>query len=223
MKIIKRSLFLFLLCLVFAACKKDQGMPTVTDVDGNVYHTVKIGTQTWMVENLKTTKLNDKSLITNISGDVEWTSAQEAAYCWYNNDIANKTPYGALYNWAAVNTGKLAPKGWHVATKADWETLLDFIGGATGAAPKLREKGLAHWQTPNVVATDEYKFRLLPNGSRNAAGEFNGLFGSSAYIWSSTPLNNFQASALQNALDDLDLNVPAYDVNSGFGVRCIKD
>src|SRR5664279_2133742 len=85
----------------------------VTDIDGNVYTTVTIGTQVWMVENLKTTKYNDGTSIPNITDGAAWESLTTPGYCFYNNEAANKTTYGALYNWYTVNSSKLAPTGWH--------------------------------------------------------------------------------------------------------------
>jgi uncharacterized protein (TIGR02145 family) len=100
----------------------------VTDKDGNVYHTVTIGTQTWMVENLKTTKYNDGTAIPFITDNSAWANLTTPGYCWYNNDSTTyKNMYGALYNWYAVSTGNLAPKGWHVATDAEWTTLQNYL------------------------------------------------------------------------------------------------
>ena len=103
-------------------CKKDNNNPSdeVTDVDGNVYHTKKIGTQTWMLENLKTTHYNDGSLtpITFVNENSAWVGLTTSAYCWYNNDASNKNTYGALYNWYAASNSALCPTGWHVPTIA---------------------------------------------------------------------------------------------------------
>src|SRR5574344_1392260 len=96
-----------------ATCAVTISMPTVTDIDGNVYHTITIGTQTWMVENLKVSKYNDGTAIPNVTDATAWAALTTGAYCDYNNDVANGTKYGHLYNWYAVNTGKLAPSGWH--------------------------------------------------------------------------------------------------------------
>ncbi|MCX6225745.1 MAG: hypothetical protein NTV01_13505, partial [Bacteroidia bacterium] len=101
---------------------------TVKDIDGNLYHVKKIGKQYWTVENLKTTRLNDGTAIPNVTNSSSWSKLTSMAYCWYDNDPVNKTDYGALYNWFAVDTKKLAPRGWHVATLADWNQMIDPLG-----------------------------------------------------------------------------------------------
>jgi hypothetical protein len=87
---------------------------SLTDIDGNVYETVKKGAQTWMRENLITTRFNDGSAIQLVKDGALWAILKQPAYCWYDNDTTNKSKYGALYNWYAVETGKLCPMGWHV-------------------------------------------------------------------------------------------------------------
>jgi len=113
--------------------KKDNNNPTpstVTDIDGNVYHIVAIGTQVWMAENLKTTKYNDGTFIPLVTDSTAWGNLSTPGYCWYNNDAATyKNTYGALYNWFTVNTGKLSPKGWHIPSDTEWETLITYLGG----------------------------------------------------------------------------------------------
>ena len=101
----------------------------VSDIDGNEYKTIQIGTQEWMAENLKTTKYNDGNSLPNVTDFTEWTDLNTAAYCWYKNDAsAYKATYGALYNWFTVNTGKLCPAGWHVPSDTEWTTLLRVLG-----------------------------------------------------------------------------------------------
>jgi len=104
---------LMLLFSLTLSCKKDKPAPplTVTDADGNVYQTVKIGNQIWMAENLRTTKFNDGSLIPNVTDNVAWSNTATSAYCWYNNDMVNANPYGALYNYYAASNPKIAPAG----------------------------------------------------------------------------------------------------------------
>ncbi len=102
----------------------------VTYVDGNVYNIVIIGTHVWMKENLKTTKYNDGSNIPLVIDSTTWVNLTTPGYCWYNNDAtSHKNTYGALYNWYAVNTGKLCPAGWYVPSDTEWQTLMNYLGG----------------------------------------------------------------------------------------------
>ena len=151
--------------------------PTVTDIDGNVYNTVTIGTQTWMKENLKTTKLNDGSDITQISDNSIWGFYTSKAYCWYNNDkITYKDTYGAIYNLSTVATRKLCPIGWHVPSDNEWSILAKNLGGANVAGAKLKESGTLHWTAPNSEATNGSGFTALPGGYRiNNYGTFDDL------------------------------------------------
>ncbi|MDD4970250.1 MAG: fibrobacter succinogenes major paralogous domain-containing protein [Paludibacter sp.] len=195
---------------------------TVTDVDGNVYHTIVIGAQTWMVENLKTTKYNDNSSISIVTDNAIWMGLTTGAYCWYNNDITNKTPYGAMYNWYAVNSGKLSPKGWHVPTDVELATLVTYLGGTTVAGGKLKETGTTHW-TSNTSATNESGFSAVGAGYRlDTSGSFGGL---QTYMtfWSSVAFDasNSYSSTLK-ASDGTIGTVPSPN-KFGKTVRCIKD
>ena len=120
-----------LVLILSYGCTKDNNnnpSSSITDTDGNVYTSVAIGTQVWMVENLKTTKYNDNSAIPLVTDNTAWGNLSTSGYCWYSNDIANKTAYGALYNWYAVNTSKLCPTGWHVPIDAEWKILERNLG-----------------------------------------------------------------------------------------------
>ena len=100
----------------------------VKDVDGNLYTTIKIGTQVWMSENLKTTKYKDGTAIPLVTDNTAWSNLTAPGYCWYNNDAATyKSTYGALYNWYTVNTGNLCPAGWHEPTDAEWTTMENYL------------------------------------------------------------------------------------------------
>jgi len=106
----------------------------MTDSEGNSYKTVIIGTQTWMAENLRVTKYNDGTAILLVEDQAAWASLKTPGYCWYNNDAAaNKSTNGGLYNWYAVNTGKLAPAGWHVPSNTEWQTLISYMQGKDAA------------------------------------------------------------------------------------------
>jgi uncharacterized protein (TIGR02145 family) len=112
------------------------------DIEGNRYHAVKVGKQTWMLDNLSVTKYNDGSPIRNIKDNTLWMNSTTSGYCWPINDIQNKEKYGALYNWYTVNTGKLCPAGWHVPSDEDFAQLIDFLGNDTNGAANLTKLGL---------------------------------------------------------------------------------
>ena len=139
----------------------------VTDIDGNVYQTVTIGTQVWMVENLKTTRYIDGTAIPLDTNSSTWGGLTTPGYCWYNDSAIYGNTYGALYNWYAVNTGKLAPAGWHVPTDSEWTVLTTYLGGETVAGGKLKDTGTTYWQSPNTGATNASGFLALPGGFRS--------------------------------------------------------
>ncbi len=194
---------------------------SVTDRDGNIYDVIRIGTQLWIGENLKTTTLNDGTSIANVTGNSAWSNLTTPGYCWYNNnEIPNKATYGGLYNWYAVNTGKLCPTGWHVSTDDEWLTMEGYLGGATVAGGKLKETGTSHWMSPNI-ATNESGFTALPGGWRLGTGTFESITGY-GYWWTSTESapNAFYRKLQYN--DDKSFRDTKPE-NYGMSVRCIKN
>lgn len=191
-----------------------------TDADGNNYPIVQIGTQIWMAENLKTTKYNDGKSIPNVTDFAIWSGLSTDAYCWYNNDVNYKNTYGALYNWYAINTTKLAPVGWHVATDAEWTTLSNYLGGNSVSGGKLKETGTIHWTAQNSGATNETGFTALPGGQRDFQGT-NSFISRDADWWSSTA--NSSIEAWSRNITFLGGGTGIYSVNkrSGYSVRCI--
>jgi len=192
------------------------------DIDGNEYRTVVIGTQTWMVENLKVTKYNDGSSIETTTEDSKWNTLTNGGYCWYNNDEATyKNPYGAIYNWYAVNSGKLCPKGWHVPSDKEWEKLAAHLGGIYTAGEKLKESGTQHWKT-GTYGTNETGFTAVGAGTRNFFGSYDGL-GRFGCYWSSNEVDDKRANYWN--LDDshAGLTITIFDKATGYSVRCIKD
>lgn len=220
--------FIFILLLVIGiinlfSCNADEPIlaNTVTDIDGNVYHTVEIGTQTWMVENLRTTKFNDGIAIPEISDSTEWTMTTSPGYCWFKNDsISFKEKYGALYNWYTVNTGKLAPVGWHIPNKNEWETLFAYLGGESLAGGKLKESGTKNWFSPNTNATNLTGFSALPSGSR-----FFGKFDNERYLCIYWCTDDYFESAFNFAFlyNTSAVTIGFSDKKSGLSIRCIKD
>jgi uncharacterized protein (TIGR02145 family) len=196
---------------------------TVGDVDGNVYNTVIIGTQTWMAENLKTTKYNDGTSISLVTDGTAWTNLSTQGFSWYNNDAAtNKDLYGALYNWYSVITGKLCPAGWHVPTDTEWTILTTWLGGETVAGGKLKETGTTHWTTPNTGATNESGFTALPGGYRSSTGPFANI-GINGSWWSSTEQSPSSAWYRYMYNNFSEVSRPSTLKQNGMSVRCIKD
>jgi len=195
---------------------------TITDIDGNVYHTVTIGTQTWMVENLKTTKFNDGTSIPVVTDGYQWTYLSTPGMSWINNDSSNKDLYGGMYNFYAVSTNKLAPVGWHVPTESDWNILTTFYGGAGIAGLNLKESGTLNWNYPNTGATNISGFTALPGGYRSTTDGNYISFGDRAVFWGSTELNGLGGRyELENNSTIADFNYTTKTY--GFSVRCIKD
>jgi len=159
------------------------GKSTVTDIDGNIYETVRIGNQDWMIENLKVTKYNDGSVISHVTTASTWSTQSTGAWSWYNNNSSYDATYGKLYNWFVVGTDKLCPIGWHVPDKAEWDALINFLGGQAIAGGKAKEMGYAHWNAPNIGATNESCFTGFPGGIRNQDGTF-GAIGTVGLWWS---------------------------------------
>lgn len=203
------------------ACMPNIG--TVTDIDGNVYITAKIGDQTWMLQNLKVTHYRNGDPIPNVTDNGAWAGLSTGAYCEYDNDINNVAVYGRLYNWYAVDDGRnIAPEGWHVPTDAEWQTLVDYLGGDAVAGGKLKETGTTHWNDPNTGATNESGFTALPGGTRYRSGSFLDM-GRYAYFWSSTEI--YSLNAWYRSLYYNYSQVYRYGMvkHYGFSVRCVKD
>jgi len=185
--------------------KSSQETGTLTDIDGNIYSTIKIGEQWWMAENLKVTNDKDGNPVTS--------------FC-YGNDPANSDIYGRLYTWGEAM--KAAPAGWHVPSIEEWNTLIDYLGGAPVAGGKMKETGNTHWHSPNSGATNESGFTALPGGFRGADGIFY-TRGQHADFWSSSGSgpNAWCIYLYHNAARVQQGN----DLKGGlaFSVRCIKN
>ena len=194
------------------------GNSTVKDIDGNIYHTVTIGTQIWLAEDLKTTRYNDGNPIPCVVDTAEWGTLHSGAYCWANNDESNKSVYGALYNWYTTNNGKLCPLGWHVSSNSDWETLINYCGGWEIAGGKLKEAGTAHWKAPNVGATNEFGFTALPAGGRGCNGKFS-ILGVDLGYWCPPRCGDFRSLCSDRTWIYLTESVAC----EACCVRCVKN
>jgi uncharacterized protein (TIGR02145 family) len=197
---------------------------TLTDIDGNVYELVQIGNQIWMAENLKVKQYNDGTPIQEIANNTQWWNlpANEGAWCAYDNDAQLADLYGHLYNWGAVNSGKLCPSGWHIPTSTEWEVLFDFLGGESVAGGKM--KTTTGWFAPNTGATNESGFNGLPGGIRwYSSGVFTEL-NESASWWTASP-NNRNGYFDKVTLYNWSVAVDHFYTRPQMGqsCRCIKD
>lgn len=189
----------------------------ITDIDGNKYHTVTIGTQTWMLENLRVTRFRNGDSIPLVEDSLSWGDWHPRR-CIYANDTQNLAKYGFLYNQAAVrDTSGLAPNGWHIPSDQEYQILIDYLGGEYVAGGKLKQMGFVDWMEPNAEAGNESGFTALPGGYRRELGWFEGKRTTAAFwtslFWCSFRLfhNNGQAWLVSDS------------PGIGASVRCIKD
>ncbi len=202
----------------------DNYAGTVTDIEGNIYKTVTIGTQTWMAENLRTVTLNDNTPIALVTDNAIWAATTDPACCWYNNEAGNSflsVNYGTLYNWHAVNTGKLCPAGWHILNAAEGTALINFLGGAEAAAAKLAEAGTKHWLFEEL-SSNETGFAALPGGMRNPGGAFADL-GIAGFWWSVAEESLSTAYMWTIIMMHPQVVALAWPKTGGLSVRCLKD
>lgn len=220
------------------AQQNDTKIPTeatLTDIDGNVYHTVTIGSQVWMAENLRTTRYSNGDTIgTTSPATLDISNETEPKYQWvFENNQSDLPVYGRLYTWYATTDSRgIAPEGWHIPTDSEWTTLINFLGGENVAGGKLKEAGTVHWKSPNTGATNESGFTGLPGGSRPENGIFDGggvFVGDKHHYgawWSSSEKNS--AIAINRYLSYKTSETSSFGDNWsgkrwGFSVRCIKD
>ncbi len=205
-------------------------LDSIKDIDGNYYRIIEIGTQVWMAENLKTTLFNDGTSIENETDPWYW-SAGDGQYSWYNNDISYKEDYGAIYDWAAVETHKLCPAGWHVPSRGEYLTLIEYVGGIEIGGGILKEKGTSHWQSPNTGATDEYCLCALPGGIRTKFGityhsgdeDFEYITEDGVWLTSTEePGGTFYYVGLSYDYQDAGMEQTP-NTSLGASIRCIKD
>lgn len=196
---------------------------TITDVDGNLYHTVTIGMQVWMLENLKTTHYSNGDAIP-VSDGSHWGGLTTGVYCNFNDDTVTANTYGRLFNWyAASDNRNICPCGWHVPANGEWSQLVTFLGGMAVAGGALKEAGTLHWASPNTGATNSSGFTALPAGYRLYDGSFNDLTKSGVF-WTATSYSArysfwYQLSSTNATIytDNQGL------ISTGMSVRCVKN
>jgi uncharacterized protein (TIGR02145 family) len=240
------KIYAFALIVLFListySCKKDKKEEAnspmygenVSDIDGNIYHTVIIGTQQWMVENLKVTRYRNGDTIPNVIDSLAWYDLTTGAYCNYGNSPGKAITYGRLYNFYTISdTRNICPAGWHVPSSEEWTTLIDFLGGENVAGGKMKELGTTHWEWTYKDFTNDYGFTALPGGRRSGGddpyldNEYKGryaFFGNQAYWWSTTTMS------LDDWVTGYEIGTQSYSIiafrdpkNTGHSIRCIKD
>jgi uncharacterized protein (TIGR02145 family) len=225
------------LILVFTGCARfivTKGDTKIT-YHNKQYKVIKAGNQYWMAENLATDSYRSGKKIPLISDYHIWPEMNTPGCGYYDNDTANLSRYGMLYNWYAVDAGKLCPAGWRVPTHEDWNKLEETLGGQSNAGAKM--KSVSGWEG-NHVSGDDIGFNALPGGYR-LNNDF--LAGKEAIWWSSTKADTryFQKVQINDAYKDLvgsntyvwgrkirnvssDLSSTLNLRNNGFAVRCVN-
>jgi uncharacterized protein (TIGR02145 family) len=231
--IIPAILFVLYSCENFLSVPSTKPYPdytgqvdTVFDIEGNNYKTVGIGSQIWLAQNLKTTKLNNGALIPQVIADTDMTWYEAPAYCYYNNDsLFYKETYGPLYNCRAISTGLLCPIGWHIPSKSDWNTLAIYLGGTDVAGGKLKDYFRSLWSSPNCCIANNYGFAALPGGMKHISNyktEYRDIK-DSGYWWTSTWKNDWIIYFASMGHSYTVLAIGEYSKRYGYNVRCIKD
>jgi uncharacterized protein (TIGR02145 family) len=238
--IISRAALFILSTFLISSCNKDDDN-AIKDGDGNIYTSVKIGTQEWLVENLKTTKYRNGESIPNVTDKMTWINLTTGAYCDYNNEVRNSTTYGRLYNWYAVNDSRnISPSGWHIPTDADWTTLENYLivngynynGTTTGNDIAKALASIKGWNSSTVegaVGNIDYSsyrnksgFTGLPGGCRLYSYLFDGL-GFNGFWWSSSESSIYVAWYRYIYFDNSHMFQNDINKAAGFSVRCVQD
>ena len=220
----------------------------VKDIDGNIYNSVKIGSQVWMAENLRVTKYPDGTPIPMVTENSTWNALTitDRAYTYLNNDVANAKEWGAYYTWSTVTNGVgsntnpsnvqgICPDGWHVPSDAEWQQLEFYLGMSpsdtsiigrrgTNEGGKLKEAGLDHFWSPNSGATNETGFTALPAGNRTFNSGFDNLY-KYANFWTSRKGtgDNACTRCLYYQYSNIGHYVNDNDNRTGINCRCVKN
>lgn len=198
----------------------------VKDTTGIIYKTITIGTQTWMGENLRTTKYRNGDDLPHIISETQWGQLDSGAWVWYGHNANNENIYGKLYNWyASTDSRGLCPEGWHLPSKEEWQILETYANQVNCGALEgnLKEAGFEHWDSPNGSATNELGFTGLPGGIRRTNGGLFSDLGSIGRWWTSTEA--FSSTAWAFRLWALDGELFGYDwpKKTGCSIRCLKN
>lgn len=196
----------------------------VTDIDGNAYSVVTIGSQCWLGENLKVTHYRDGSAITEVSDSLSWKNLTTEAMCSYGNDNANDATFGKLYNWFAANDPRgICPQGWRLPGDNDYAVLTEYLDPDDEfAGGRLKEAGTEHWAAPNEGANNSSGFTGLPGGMRFREGMFDHL-NLRGTFWSTRQDGDFEGYFMLLTYETAVAHRTHIYKQSGFSCRCIKE
>jgi uncharacterized protein (TIGR02145 family) len=235
-----KKYYLFLTLIVSTTSFCQVAGSGLTDIDGNNYNSVIIGTQEWQKENLNVSKYSDGTIIPEVTDPTTWANLTTGAWCYYESNTANGPIYGKLYNWYAVagiyDTAsqlnpamrkKLAPTGWHVPTEPEWTGLMNHVGGSSIAGGKMKsigtiESGDGLWRNPNFGATNITGFTGLPGGYRYGNGTFLSI-GYYGHWWSSSEASTVSVWGCDLPYTDAYATSSDHDKKYGYSIRCLKN
>lgn len=229
LNIFKIGTIFIILVLTFVHCSESESF--MEDIEGNRYKVIAVGDHLWMAENLRVSHYNDGEEIKTVSADDLWKSSTEGLSLYYLNDSANLKKYGMLYNWYAVNSGKLCPAGWHVPTDEEWKILEGFADskykypsdiwdrqGVRGFDSGSNLMSVDGWRVN--VGVDKLEFRALPGGEMTDKCKMEGING---YWWTSTQKDSLN-SWYRSLIYGLELiSRDTHPKFCGFSVRCVKN
>jgi len=188
--------------------------------------TVKIGAQEWTTKNLNVNKYRNGDIIPEVKDLKKWDSLTSGAWCYYDNDPKNGATYGKLYNWYAVNDPRgLAPEGYHIPNVLEINNLIKYLGGLLVAGGKMKELGLDHWNSPNIVESESSGFMALPGYQRHGRNEnwVNDYIGATGFWWLSSEYDDLKAYEFSIRNYVAFIYTSDHRKSSGLSVRCIKD
>ena len=221
---LKNLLSSFLISFLIVGCSKSNNSGSSAAISS----TVTICNQIWMTKNLDVDHYRNGEVIPQVTDSAQWVNLTTGAWCYYNNDAANGSIYGKLYNWYAVNDARgLSPSGYHIPTDAEWTSLENCLGGSSIAGGALKEAGVMHWNSPNTGATagatNSSGFTALPGGDRGSSFIKLGIRGNwwESYVESGYPQPDSWVRYLFYDYSDMDRGKSWK--KSGLSVRCVKD
>jgi uncharacterized protein (TIGR02145 family) len=196
--------------------------PPVSTLDFPIADYINIGGQLWVVKNVTTSVYKNGDTIPQVTDNTQWDNLTTGAWCWYNNDPANESIYGKLYNWYAVTDSRgISPNGYHVATSTEWSTISSYLTsvGLNGGALK----SLDVWSSPNTGATNSTGFGAIPGGFRNFNGGVFSNLNLAARFWTTEDVNVNNGRSYALNYNSSTLSTFSVSKKYGYSVRFLKD